>query len=177
MFTLFSTVVLSLTQIASIYLILKYKKLLYTKDVTISELYKYQQSFESLLKQRKRRNLFRAKVQNGRCEFYFSRIDGKPVVSSKKNKGIGKIVDIGYIDMRFMFEHDISVRKNVELTLTLYLENELFHLYGKLIRKEEFAKQHQMIYTIKFTDLYSYDQSRLYQLLRELERKEQKIYR
>lgn len=171
--TIFLLLFLTLLFISTIF-IKKYKKLIDIKNHQIKELHKTIASLEAKIKRKERRQSFRARVENVTCEFLFYKIGGKKITPPKNLKGLGVVVDIGYLGMRFMYENEITIRKNVELEIMFQLENESFKLIGKLVRKEENLNNNYITYALQFMDVYTKEQRKLFGIIRKMEIKERR---
>jgi hypothetical protein len=117
-----------------------------------------------------RRKSFRINFmeENKKCHVNVFKIGNEVVEDSIE--GEGRLVDISGTGMRLLLEHDLPIRKVVEIEMDFELEKEKFYLKGQLLRKIESFKDKQITYGVEFKNMQVTDENRLIRIIMAISR-------
>jgi len=152
-----------------------FRRQLMKKELKMKSLMDEKTALEKLLAEKEGKITYRLIVDEVPCYFRFKKINHKEPSLYKERKGLGFIRDLRYTEMKMSCEHDISVRKKIELEIDFQLEGHDFKLKGRLKKKEEYWGKDKLIYTIQLVDLHSQEQLSYYQFLLKKEVKANKM--
>ncbi|MCQ6278573.1 PilZ domain-containing protein [Bacillus sp. EB600] len=111
--------------------------------------------------QKNKRKNFRVKANDIYCIVKFDHF-GDPKLQKLKDKTIeGYIEDISLTGMKFVSNYELPVRSDIRITTSFQLDQFVFSLKGKIVRRQDHLKFENVIYGIEFTDLLPNQQKQL----------------
>lgn|GEM_PF-1455898 len=127
------------------------------------------ETLESSINGKDRKETFRLRLENTRCELEILQIGNLNIRSIKSKTGVGWITDIRHTGLNLICGYDFPVRENVELNLRFSLDKYAFTIRGKLAKKEEYIDHEHFIYDVEFTEQNTQTLSNLSKVLFNIE--------
>jgi hypothetical protein len=114
-----------------------------------------------------RRKCLRIEVEKIYCMMKFDEF-GDSKLNNLKSKTIdGYIEDISLTGLKFVSNFELPVRSDIKITVSFKLDNFVFILPGKIVRRSDHLNNDFVTYGIQFTSLLPGQQKQLNRLINE----------
>lgn len=115
-----------------------------------------------------RRKCFRVKVDNIYCIIKF--IDfGNSKLNKLKNRTInGYIENISLSGLKIVSDYELPVRSDIRITISFKLEDYVFTMEGKIVRREDHIEKKYVGYGVEFLELLPNQRKQLNMLLNKM---------